>query len=185
MPKFLDGHLLIATPAISDPRFMKSVIFLCSHDSNHAMGLVVNKIHEELNLEMLCESISFKTPRLTNNSIILNGGPMEVSRGFVLHSNDHILPDSKVISNDFAITCSTDLIKEIALGKGPVKYIITLGYASWNSGQLESELKQNSWLTMPADPEIVFYSEIEKKWSKALGVLGVSPNQITDQFGYA
>ena len=110
---------------------------------------------------------------------------MEVSRGFVLHSNDHILPDSKVISNDFAITCSTDLIKEIALGKGPVKYIITLGYASWYSGQLESELKQNSWLTIPADPEIVFYSEIEKKWSKALGVLGVSPNQITDQFGYA
>ncbi len=185
MPKYLDGHLLIATPAISDPRFIKSVIFLCSHDSNHAMGLVINKINEGINLDQLCENIPLNTPKLNNNSIILSGGPMEIARGFVLHTNDHILPESKVIGNDFALTCSIDLIKEIALGKGPFRFLITLGYSGWYSGQLETELKQNSWLTIPANPDIIFNTEVEKIWSTALGILGVNPNQITDQYGSA
>ncbi len=185
MSYFLEGQLLIATPAITDERFKKSVIFICSHDSEHAMGLVLNKVNKNINFKLFCDQMSINIPANYSHESIRIGGPMDTSRGFVLHSSEHVLPDTKVINDIFSMTCSIDIIKEIASGKGPTSSIITLGYAGWFSGQLEFELKENSWLTLPAKPEIVFSSELNKIWVKSLSELGIKPDQISSNFGNA
>jgi len=185
MSKFLDGHLLIATPAITDERFIKSVIFLCSHDYDHAMGLIINKINPQINFNNICEQMNIKDPRFNKERLIHIGGPMDNSRGFVLHTSDHILPETKIIGQDFGMTCSVDIIKELASGGGPEKSIVTVGYAGWYAGQLEVELKQNSWLTINAQKDIVFNSEIDDLWNYALSTLGISPSQLSGNFGSA
>ena len=119
MSQFLEGQLLIATPAITDERFHKSVIFICSHDKNHAMGLVLNKVNKDVNFKIFCDLMSIKTSEKVFDHNIRIGGPMDTNRGFVLHSGDHLLPDTKVINNSFGMTSSIDIIKEIACGNGP------------------------------------------------------------------
>ena len=185
MTQFLEGQLLIATPAITDERFLKSVIFICSHDKNHAMGLVLNKINKEVNFKIFCDLMSINTINFDNNKNVRIGGPMDTNRGFVLHSSDHILPDTKIINQSFGMTSSIDIIKEIASGKGPSSSIITVGYSGWFSGQLESELKENNWLTLPATPEIVFNTELNSVWELSLNELGIKPSQISSNFGNA
>ena len=185
MTQFLEGQLLIATPAITDERFLKSVIFICSHDKNHAMGLVLNKINKDVNFKIFCDLMSINTINFNNNKNVRIGGPMDTNRGFVLHSSDHVLPDTKIISQSFGMTSSIDIIKEIASGKGPNSSIITVGYSGWFSGQLESELKENSWLTLPATPEIVFNTELSSFWELSLNELGIKPSQISSNFGNA
>ena len=185
MTQFLEGQLLIATPAITDERFLKSVIFICSHDKNHAMGLVLNKINKDVNFKIFCDLMSINTINFNNNKNVRIGGPMDTNRGFVLHSSDHVLPDTKIINKSFGMTSSIDIIKEIASGKGPSSSIITVGYSGWFSGQLESELKENSWLTLPATPEIVFNTELNSVWELSLNELGIKPSQISSNFGNA
>ena len=117
MSHFLEGQLLIATPAITDERFTKSVIFICSHDSDHAMGLVLNKANKNINFKLFCDQMAISLPSNYSNKSIRIGGPMDTSRGFVLHSSEHVLPDTKVINDIFSMTCSIDIIKEIAQAK--------------------------------------------------------------------
>ena len=185
MSQFLEGQLLIATPAITDERFLKSVIFICSHDKNHAMGLVLNKINQNVDFKIFCDLMSINTRNINPDKNIRIGGPMDTNRGFVLHSNDHVLPDTKIINQSFGMTSSIDIIKEIASGKGPASSIITVGYSGWFSGQLELELKENSWFTVPATPEIVFSSNLNTVWEDSLDELGIKPSQITNNFGNA
>ena len=183
MSQFLEGQLLIATPAITDERFLKSVIFICSHDKNHAMGLVLNKINQNVDFKIFCDLMSINTRNINPDKNIRIGGPMDTNRGFVLHSNDHVLPDTKIINQSFGMTSSIDIIKEIASGKGPTSSIITVGYSGWFSGQLELELKENSWFTVPATPKIVFSSNLNTVWEDSLDELGIKPSQITNNFG--
>ncbi len=185
MSEFLEGQLLIATPAITDERFFKSVIFICSHDKNHAMGLVLNKVNKDVNFKIFCELMSIKTSEKVFDHNIRIGGPMDTNRGFVLHSSDHLLPDTKVINNSFGMSSSIDIIKEIANGNGPKLSIITIGYSGWYSGQLEKELKENSWFTLPATPELVFNSDLSNVWENSLNSLGIKPNLISNNIGNA
>ena len=185
MSKYLNGHLLIATPAILDERFKRTVIFICSHDQNHAMGLVLNKISSEIDFEFLCKEMLLDSPINDLKKHIHIGGPMDTGRGFVLHTNDYTISESNIITDDFYMTCSTNIIEEIASGNGPKSSIITIGYAGWFSGQLELELKQNSWLTTQANASFIFETDPTDLWKKTLKIIGISPEQFSSQFGNA
>src|SRR6185437_10800787 len=162
---FLEGKLLIALPGMSDPRFERSVIFMCAHSATGAMGLIVNKPIEGLNFHELLRRLELPVSEKTPNADILFGGPVETGRGFVLHSGEYQGEDSTLsISPDFSLTTTLDILRAMSEGRGPDRALFALGYAGWGPGQIEGEIQANGWLHCDADSSLIFGAGMDAKW---------------------
>jgi putative transcriptional regulator len=181
----LAGQLLVAMPQMQDHRFQRSVIYLCAHNDEGAMGLVVNKLIGTLTLTELLDQLSIPHDAVSGSPRVHFGGPVESGRGFVLHSSDYVEEGSLVVGNDMALTATLDILRAIGRGEGPRKSLLALGYAGWGAGQLDHELQQNGWLHAPADEEIVFGRDLEKKWLRSMAKLGVDLTALSGEAGHA
>ena len=181
----LVGHFLVATPQMSDPQFNQAVIFMCKHDKQTAMGLVLNKPKKNFTFSKLTKKLSFIEPQFEQDRVIYSGGPSEDKRGYILHSDEHLMPDSIKITDEVALSMQVDMLSEIANGIGPARFKIMLGYTGWAAGQLEEELRNNMWIHVPAFPEMIFTDDIGSVWEKALGYCGFNASNLSPQSGWA
>jgi putative transcriptional regulator len=186
-PSTLKGQLLLATPVMTDPRFHKSVIFICSHDENGAMGLCINNILPGVAFESMVEhfNIPLADPKKIAQIPVLGGGPVETARGFVLHQQDFRLSDTIPITDDYSVTGTVDILKAIAKGEGPEPMNFILGYAGWSTGQLERELQENAWLNVEPDNTLLFEVPPEQKWKMGMAKLGIEPAFFSSTAGRA
>ena len=191
-PTSLEGQFLIAMPSLREGPFARSVVYLCAHRDDGAMGLIINQRAEEIDFGALLVQlgiVSGEQPiRLSRRETVrvLRGGPVEVGRGFVLHSADYGSSDSTVkIADNVCLTATIDILRAIANGTGPSRAVLALGYAGWSSGQLESEILANGWLTCPADPQIIFDTDDANKYDRALARLGVDLGALSSEAGHA
>ncbi len=181
----LTQHFLIAMPSMADPHFAKSLTFVCEHNDRGALGVVVNR-PLELNLHALLEQLGIAPEKEDFKSIALHfGGPVQVDRGFVLHSPLGAWQSTLAVSREIGLTTSRDILQAVARGDGPQRLLVTLGYAGWAPGQLEHELAQNAWLTVQATPEVIFDLPAEQRLSAAMGLLGVDYAMLSDVAGHA
>ncbi len=182
----LVGKCLISMPDMPDPRFQSSVIFLCAHSREGAMGLIVNKRVEDVELSDLMDQLSIPKGNESAHYPIYFGGPVEHGRGFVLHSSDYSSElSSMAAGTSFKMTATIDILEDIGAGKGPQKALIALGYAGWGPGQLEGELASNGWLVADVGTDVVFDTLDAQKWSAALGALGIDPAILSSSGGSA
>ena len=185
-PMDLSGKLLIAMPGMGDPRFEKSVVFLCAHSPEGAMGLIVNKPTTDLSFDELLKQLGIEREPGARDIRVHFGGPVEHGRGFVLHSSDYMSADTTLrIDDRIGLTATVDVLERIARGEGPQDTLLALGYAGWGPGQLEGEIVENGWLTCEADPEIVFAADDGSKWGLALKTLGIDPLTLSAASGRA
>lgn len=186
---YMKGKLLLSMPCMSDPRFFKSVIFVCSHDDQGAMGLVINNPMPGMNFKQLLSQLNIKDnpdhKDMLEQISVMSGGPVETARGFLLHGNDFMKEDTIKIDDQIAVTGTIDAMKDIAAGNGPQNMIFVLGYAGWGEGQLEEEIRQNAWLITEADSDIMFRSKPEDQWDKAVKRIGVDPGMLSGMAGRA
>jgi putative transcriptional regulator len=190
---YLDGQLLVAMPVMSDPRFARSVIYLCAHSEDGAMGLVINQRAAHISFPDLLERLgivpSASNGRLSDSILSMSihvGGPVETGRGFVLHSSDYFATDSTLpIEDGVCLTATIDILKAIAAGQGPDRAILALGYAGWSPGQLESEIQANGWLNCPADLDLIFDPDVDAKYARALAKIGIDPSHLVSDAGHA
>lgn len=190
---FLDGQLLIAMPGIGDPRFEKSVIFMCAHSENGAMGIIVNKRAPMLSFNELLERLDItpqedriKLPEDVQSVMVQFGGPVEPGRGFVLHTTDYFSAETSLpIDEGIALTATLDILRAIACGDGPRRALLALGYAGWGPGQLENEMQRNGWLNCAPDEDLLFGNDLDGKYSMALGKIGVDPSMLSSDAGHA
>lgn len=191
--EFLDGQLLIAMPLMSDRRFSRSVVYVCAHSENGAMGLIINQRAPHISFPDLLERLgivpSDTGDGLSNEKLSMSihvGGPVETGRGFVLHSSDYFADDSTLpIEDGVCLTATIDILKAIAAGKGPNKAMLALGYAGWSPGQLESEIQANGWLNCPADLGLIFNPDVESKYTRAFAKIGIDPSHLVSDAGHA
>ncbi len=182
----LSGKLLIAMPGMGDPRFEHSVVFLCAHSDDGAMGLIVNKPASDLSFDDLQEQLGIKRSDRSQQIRVHFGGPVEHARGFVLHSADYGGEGATLhVDNRFGMTATVDILQAIAAGEGPSSSLLALGYAGWGPGQLEEEILRNGWLTCDAAPDLVFSDRNDSKWSDALKTIGVDPISLSSTAGRA
>ena len=180
----LAGQLLIAMPQMQDHRFVRSVIFLCYHNEEGAMGLVVNKVIDTVTMPELLEKLGIPAGSVSTRSPVHAGGPVEEGRGFVLHSDDYVEENTLVVGN-MALTATLDILRAIGSGRGPRRSLLALGYAGWGPGQLDAEMQDNGWLHVPADEGLVFDENIADKWQRALAKLGIDPLALSGDAGHA
>jgi putative transcriptional regulator len=190
---YLDGSLLVAMPAMGDPRFAKSVIYVCAHSADGAMGIIINQRAPNISFTELLEQLDIVPPQdrirlpvgLGGMAVHL-GGPVETGRGFVLHSADYFKAESTLpIDESVCLTATIDILRDIAKGSGPDKALLALGYAGWAPGQLESEIHANGWLHCTADPGLIFDPEVDRKYNRALGRIGIDPTRLVNDSGHA
>lgn len=182
----LTGKLLIAMPQMGDTRFATSVIYVCAHTPEGAMGLIVNKPVPMLRMDDLLEQLDIEAGDGSAGVGVHFGGPVEHGRGFVLHSSDYLSHGATMaVDDDFAMTGSRDILADIASGQGPHYRLLALGYAGWGPGQLEDEIAANGWLNCEADPEIIFNHDDGDKWQAALRSMGIAPHLLSGQAGRA
>jgi putative transcriptional regulator len=177
--------MLVAMPAMGDPRFTRAVIYVCSHGPSGAMGLVVNRLFGDADFPMLLDQLSIEGSPDTPDIPVHFGGPVETGRGFVLHSGDYLREGTTRVDDSIAITATIEIVQDIADGKGPERLLMALGYTGWGAGQLEDEIKNNGWLIVPVDENIVFDSVLETKWNRAISKIGVSPAMLSTNAGHA
>nr|WP_300527772.1 YqgE/AlgH family protein [Maricaulis sp.] len=184
--RFLGGKLLIATPMIGDPRFDRSVILMCDHSDEHAMGIMINKPVSGLRLPELFDQLGIDTDIEAPDRAVMLGGPVERDRGFVLHSNDFAADGSTLpVSEGIGLTATKDILEAIASSHPPRRSVLALGYAGWGPGQLEDELTANAWLVADPDEALIFGDGNEDKWEKALAIIGISPEHLSSLSGHA
>ena len=193
---YLDGQLLVAMPGMMDERFARAVIFICAHSAEGAMGIILNRPAANVTmpdllvqLEIVPEVERIRLPQKVGNMQVLMGGPVETSRGFVLHSPDFHLSQSTLPIDDGAfgicLTATIDILRAIAAGRGPENAVLALGYAGWGAGQLEMELQANGWLNTPADAELVFNTAADVRYEMALRRIGIEPAMLSMEAGHA
>lgn len=190
---YLDGQLLIAMPVMGDPRFERSVIYLCAHSAEGAMGIIVNRPAGSIDfpellvqLDIIKKSDQIKLPENAESLKVLKGGPVDTGRGFVLHSSDFFIKDATLkIDEGICLTATVDILKAIAKGAGPKHAILALGYAGWAAGQLETEIQGNGWLHCDADPDLIFGDDVEEKYQRALRKIGIDPGMLSNEAGHA
>lgn len=182
---YLAGHLLIAMPNMPDERFSKTVIYMCAHNAEGAMGLVVNKPLETLSFPDLLEQLDIIPSGVHQPINVHFGGPVESGRGFVLHTPDYVQEATMVVDDHIALTATVDILQAIADGIGPRQSLLALGYAGWGPGQLDSEIKANGWLHVEADPQLVFGGGMDDKWEQAMLKIGIDPRMLSDEAGHA
>ena len=189
----LEGQFLIAMPSLREGPFARSVVYMCAHREDGAMGIIINQRAEEIDfgkllvqLEIVPDSKSIRSGGRADEVRVLRGGPVETGRGFVLHSSDYGANDSTVrIADDVCMTATIDILRAIAKGTGPARAVLALGYSGWSSGQLESEILANGWLTCPADPRLIFDADYDHKYDRALAMLGVNEGMLSSDAGHA
>lgn len=190
---YLDGQMLIAMPSMPDERFARTLIYVCAHSSEGAMGIVVNQRAANINfpdllvqLEVIPAVDLIELPESAGAMPVLKGGPVETGRGFVLHSADFFIENSTLpIDDGICLTATLDILKAIAKGDGPSSAVLALGYAGWGAGQLENEMQENGWLHCPADSELIFGDDTDGKYEKALRKLGIGLGQLSSEAGHA
>ncbi len=186
---YLNGQLLLAMPAMSDPRFHRSAIYICAHDEKGAMGIVINHAFDGLEFGSLLKDLDIKSditlPDRLQHLPVLCGGPVDTARGFLIHSQDFEEPETIKVQPDIHVTGTIDALLKFSENKAPKNIIFALGYAGWVAGQLEQEVRNNSWLTLPATPALVFNKKTNSIWSEALSALGVNPAQLSSFTGRA
>ena len=168
----LVGRFLVAAPSMPDERFQKSVVFICKHDDDGALGIIVNNKVEDLPLGQVYKQLGIEVPKISNLQPVLFGGPVETSRGLVLHSADYKRGETLLIEGGMALTASLEILKDMASGSGPKQAWLALGHSGWSPGQLDLELQDNAWLVVDADAAMVFDPDLEAKWQRALDRLG-------------
>lgn len=190
---YLDGQLLIAMPVMDDERFARSVIYLCAHSSEGAMGIIVNRPAGSIDfpqllvqLDIINKADQIKLPGSAEDMKVLKGGPVDTGRGFVFHSSDFFIKDATLpIDDGICLTATLDILKAIAAGAGPKHAILALGYAGWAPGQLENEIQHNGWLHCPADPDLIFGPDAEDKYQRALEKIGIDLAMLSNEAGHA
>jgi putative transcriptional regulator len=182
---WLTGQLLIAMPGMPDLRFARAVIYLCSHGPNGAMGLVLNRLFTEATFPILLEQLNITMSDETPDLPVHFGGPVETGRGFVLHTSDYLHEGTTQIDDNICVSATIEILQAIADGHGPERVMMALGYTGWGSGQLDDEMMANGWLTAPADDDILFGDNIERKWEHALAKMGISPVMLSGDAGHA
>ncbi len=183
--KSLAGQLLVAMPQMNDPRFSHSVIYVCGHDEQSAMGIVINKTIDSFYFKDLAEQLNIKMDGMLPQIPIHFGGPVDMARGFVIHSTDYDHSSSILLSDYLALTASLDVLECIAKDEGPSHKIIALGYAGWSALQLDREIQENSWLVVEPDPTLIYETNADDLWHKALKKLGVDPQFLSTVAGHA
>ncbi len=183
---FLAGKILVATPSIGDPRFDRSVILMCDHSAEHAMGIVINKPVDGIQLPDLLSQLEIDGAETAPDVPVLLGGPVDRDRGFVIHTPDFSAPDSTLpIGAGLSLTATKDVLEAIASPTPPRRSLVALGYAGWGAGQLESELTANAWLVTDAAADLIFGTPNSAKWERALDQLGVTPEHLSVLAGHA
>jgi putative transcriptional regulator len=190
---YLDGQLLVAMPTMTDRRFARSVIYLCAHSEDGAMGLIINQQATGLSLPELFRQLGIikkdeedGVPPELLDRVVHMGGPVETGRGFVLHSGDYFAESSTLkIDGGVCLTATIDILKAMARGRGPRRALMALGYSGWAPGQLESEIQANGWLHCPADADLVFDPVLENKYDLALSKIGIDPSHLVSEAGHA
>lgn len=190
---FLDGQMLVAMPGMADDRFARSVIYLCAHSEEGAMGIVINRPASKVKfpellvqLDVIEEDEAIRLPGKAGDMQVLKGGPVETGRGFVLHTNDFFIDNSTLpIDQGISLTATIDILRAIANGSGPDRAVLALGYAGWQAGQLETEMQHNGWLNVPADTALIFDTELDSKYERAVRHLGIDLARLSTQAGHA
>jgi putative transcriptional regulator len=184
-PRYMTGRLLIAMPGMRDIRFQRSVVYICAHSAEGAMGLVVNKTLDSLTLPELMAHLKIPAEIALKPGKVHFGGPVETARGFVLHSADYVEDATMVVGDSFALTATLDVLRAIGRGQGPRQSLLALGYASWSPGQLDSEIQANVWLQGSADETLVFDTDDDGKWYRAIAGLGIDARMLSTEAGHA
>ncbi|MET0745238.1 MAG: YqgE/AlgH family protein [Microvirga sp.] len=192
-PSYLEGQFLIAMPSVTGEPFSKSIVYICAHSSEGAMGIVLNRPASHMNLpdllvqlEIIPEAERIRLPKSVESVPVLMGGPVETSRGFVLHSPDyHIAQSTLPIDDSLCLTATVDILRAIAQGRGPQDAVLALGYAGWQAGQLETEIQANGWLTSPASTDLIFRAPVEARYELAMRLIGVNPARLSMEAGHA
>ncbi len=182
---YLEGQLLIAMPTMGDPRFERTVIYMCAHSASGAMGIVINRLADNVTFPDLLGQLGIEPSSRGREIRVHFGGPVEMSRGLVLHSTDYTQDATMIVGENIALTASMDVLKAIALGDGPRQGLLALGYAGWAPGQLDTEILANGWLHAPADEAILFDSDLESKWNRAMTKIGLDVSMLSGKAGHA
>lgn len=186
---YLNGHILLAMPNMGDPRFHKAAIYLCAHDEKGAMGIVINHVLSGLDFGSLLKDLEIEAnitlPKRLHHLPVLCGGPVETARGFIIHSHDFKQPDTIKVQDDIFVTGTLDALMALTEEQAPKNMIFALGYAGWRAGQLEQELRENAWLTLPATPSLIFGENTGNIWDMALASLGIKAEQLSHMSGRA
>ena len=190
---YLDGQFLVAMPGMPDDRFSRSLVYVCAHSAEGAMGIVVNRPSDGIEfpellaqLDIIPSGGGIRLPGKAKRLTVLSGGPVETGRGFVLHSSDFYVDNSTLAIDDgVSLTATVDILRAIARGDGPTDAIFALGYAGWRAGQLESEINGNGWLNCPSDKELLFDHGFETKYERALRKIGIDPGKLSSSAGHA
>jgi putative transcriptional regulator len=192
-PGLLGGQMLIAMPGMRDERFQRSVIYICGHSADGAMGIVINNRTPSMTfrdllvqLDLIEPDQAIRLPRRVSHAHVLRGGPVEPSRGFVLHTADFSIPSvTQEIEGGVCMTATLDILRAIAKDEGPRSAILALGYAGWSAGQLEREIAANGWLHCEADPDLLFSDDLDSKYDRALRKIGIDPVMLSGEAGRA
>lgn len=184
--QFLEGKALVAMPGMGDPRFERSVVFMCAHSAEGAMGLIVNKPAEDLSFRQLLEQLEITVEQPQASPLVFFGGPVEHGRGFVLHTSDYSSEGATMpVEGGLGMTATMEILRDIASGTGPRASLLTLGYAAWSPGQLEGEIQQNGWLVTDADEALLFGHKPQARWEAALASIGIDPRVLSAEGGRA
>ncbi|MCT8991443.1 YqgE/AlgH family protein [Chelativorans sp. SCAU2101] len=187
----LQNHFLVAMPGMRDERFARSVIYMCAHSDEGAMGIIINRTQQLGFTDVLVElgiverSQTIRLPARARNIAVRSGGPVDRSRGFVLHSGDYMVDSSMPVSEDVCLTATMDILRAISMGRGPSRALMALGYSGWAAGQLEAEIAENGWLACPAVPELLFDAEIETIYDRILASIGIDLAHLSYSAGHA
>ncbi len=182
---YMTGQLLVAMPAMQDPRFERSVIYMCIHNADGAMGLIVNRSLESINFRDLLLQLELNITDPASEIAVQYGGPVETGRGFVLHTLEYEQTGTIVVEDKVGLTASIEVLRDIAIDQGPRRAILALGYAGWGPGQLDNEIQQNAWLNVPADDALIFDEQIESRWERAIAKIGVDVSLLSGDHGHA
>ncbi len=190
---YLDGHFLIAMPGMQDNRFTRTVVYICAHSPDGAMGITINQPAPQITfrdllvqLDIIPEGPEIRLPGPAGHMRVQRGGPVETGRGFVLHSADYFVENSTLpIDENVSLTATLEILKAIAVGNGPRSALLALGYAGWAPGQLENEIQANGWLHCPAIPELIFDSDLDSKYDRAMALIGIDPSRLASEAGHA
>lgn len=181
----LKGHFLIAMPSLADPNFSQTVTFMVEHTLEGALGLVVNRVHPELSMDVIFEELGLETvPHIASMPLHL-GGPVHTEQVFILHGPPFDWEACRIVTPWVALSNSKDIVASLALGKGPQSFLLTVGCAGWGPGQLEAEIMANSWLTCNATEDVIFRSPVERRWTEAANLMGIDPARLADTAGHA
>ena len=182
---YLTGRLIVAMPNMLDPRFTRTVIYLCAHNEDAAMGLVVNRLIGSITFPDLLDQLGIENEDSDKDIRVHFGGPVESGRGFVLHTAEYRQDGTLPVTEQVALTATVDVLRDMAAGRGPRRSLLALGYAGWGRGQLDAEIQANSWLHVEPDEELVFDSDLDGKWERAINKLGFDPSLLSGDAGHA